>query len=98
MLTQSIGCRDSEVPAVSHPNSDADDAVTAERMTSTRRHLSPYMESMWNSITSSSHAVSSAVQTHIVPKIPLLGECHVWAWLPVSDTDTIARKTCWMSR
>ncbi|XP_067931555.1 alsin-like [Watersipora subatra] len=32
----------------------------------------PYMESMWHSITSSSQAVTSAMQAHIVPKIPYL--------------------------
>lgn len=46
-----------------------------------RERLPQYMESMWSSITTTSQAVTGAVQEHIVSRIPMLGmhRCIVFA-------------------
>jgi len=46
---------------------------TADSKVKVKEKLPQYMGSMWNSITKSSSAVTSAVHTHLVSKIPLLG-------------------------
>ena len=59
------------------PQSNTEEPVleaSTKEATTIGDRLPPYMESMWHSITSSSQAVTSAMQTHIVPKIPLLGQ------------------------
>lgn len=74
--------RESELPPITDTRLEiGSDDVTAdpgaaggEGGVRARDRLPLYVESMWNSITTSSHAVTSAVQNHIVSKIPMLGK------------------------
>ena len=78
----SIFYRENELPPITDSRSEfggddgaPDDPVAGEGGDRRRDRLPLYVESMWNSITTSSQAVTSAVQNHIVSKIPMLGKC-----------------------
>ena len=78
----SVFYRENELPPITDMRSEfggddgaPDDPVAGEGGERRRERLPLYVESMWNSITTSSQAVTSAVQNHIVSKIPMLGKC-----------------------
>ena len=78
----SVFYRENELPPITDTRSEfggddgaPDDPVAGEGGDRSRDRLPLYVESMWNSITTSSQAVTSAVQNHIVSKIPMLGKC-----------------------
>ena len=77
----SVFYRENELPPITDTRSEfggddgaPDDPVAGEGGERRRDRLPLYVESMWNSITTSSQAVTSAVQNHIVSKIPMLGK------------------------